>query len=224
MDKRRLLFDFGESIAAPGNHLFILGDLFDFWFEWKRVIPRRHFVVLHHIRGWADKGLKLYYLAGNHDFRLGSFLREEIGFQTFEGALNFEAGGRKFHLFHGDGVMKSDAGYRFLKKVLRNRLNQKLFTALHPDWGIKLADLSSRLSREVNEDRRDYEFTPDYLEYARRKIEGEGFDFVIMAHTHLPLFRQIGKGAYLNTGNWYRDFTYGLFQGGELKLEKYQER
>ena len=191
-ERKQNLFDFGDGIAEPGNHLFIIGDLFDFWFEWRRVIPKRHFKVLNKLSEWSDKGLKLYYLAGNHDFRLGEFLTDEIGFVTSEKFLEFEADGKKFHLFHGDGVKKTDYGYRFLKKILRNRFNQKLFLLLHPDIGMKLADASSATSRESQVNRNPYLDATDYLEYARRKI-AEGFDYIIMGHTHIPLLKKLCK-------------------------------
>ena len=219
-ERKQNLFDFGDGIAEPGNHLFIIGDLFDFWFEWRRVIPKRHFKVLNKLSEWSDKGLKLYYLAGNHDFRLGEFLTDEIGFVTSEKFLEFEADGKKFHLFHGDGVKKTDYGYRFLKKILRNRFNQKLFLLLHPDIGMKLADASSATSRESQVNRNPYLDATDYLEYARRKI-AEGFDYIIMGHTHIPLLKKLEGGYYMNSGNWFRDYSYGIFKDGELKLKMF---
>jgi len=220
-ERKEKLFAFGDKIAKPGNHFFLLGDLFDFWFEWKKVIPKRHFKVLREIAGWADKGLNLYYLPGNHDFRLGGFLQDELGFRTFKDTLDFTASGKKFHLFHGDGLMKSDSGYRFLKRVFRNRFNQWMFLLFHPDWGISLAEWSSNTSRGVQENRNPYEHTTDYADYAREKINGEGFDYVIMGHTHLPLQEEIEGGIYINTGNWYKDFTYAVFRENKLSLETF---
>ena len=218
--RREKLSALGKQIAEPGNHLFILGDLFDFWFEWRRVIPKRHFKVLRILGDMADKGLKMYYLAGNHDFRLGGFLEQEIGIETFKAHCDFEAEGRKFHIFHGDGVQKSDAGYRFLKKVFRNRINQRLFRWVHPDLGIAVADWSSLRSRDSQLLKNPLEAENDYIKYAEVKFS-EGFDFVIMGHTHRPLLKELKDGVYLNSGNWYRDFSYGVYQDGELKLEYY---
>ena len=219
-ERKQKLFTFGDAIAEPGNHLFIVGDLFDFWFEWRKVIPKRHFQVLRKFAEWNDRGLKLYYLAGNHDFRLGGFLSDEVGFHTAENHLDFEADCKKFHLFHGDGVKKTDYGYRFLKKVLRNRLNQWLFLAIHPDWGMKLADISSKTSRDSQVDRNPYADASDYYEYAQMKIN-EGYDYIVMGHTHIPLIKELKGGYYLNSGNWYKKFTFGSYKSGEIKIHTF---
>jgi len=218
--KQQYFYDFGGSIAAGQNHLFILGDLFDFWFEWRKVIPKRCFRVLYHLAQWRERGLQMYYLAGNHDFRLGGFLEQEVGVHTYINTLDFSAGGKRFHLFHGDGVQKSDSGYRILKKVFRNRINQAFFLAFHPDWGIALADWSSSKSRESNLLKNPSKAENDYIEYAERKIAG-GADYVLMGHTHRPLLHRFERGCYINTGNWYRAFSYAKFENGELTLNYY---
>lgn len=220
-EKRARLFGFTDSIAGSENKLFIIGDLFDFWFEWRKVIPKRHFRVLSKLLSWRERGLEMYYLAGNHDFRLGGFLDKEIGIKTFGDTLDFAAGGKKFHLFHGDGVQKSDVGYRILKKVFRNGLNQQFFLALHPDLGMALADWSSSKSRESNILKNPSKLEDDYVEYAEAKIEN-GFDYVMMGHTHRPYIHKFDKGMYINTGNWYKDFTYAVFDGRELVLRRYE--
>jgi len=219
--KRENFCDFGASIASPDNYLFILGDLFDFWFEWRKVIPKGSFGILYHLAKWQEMGLKMYYLAGNHDFRLGGFLEKEIGISTYMNTLDFTAEDKKFHLFHGDGVQKSDVGYRILKKVFRNPLNQWLFLALHPDIGIALADWSSSKSRESNLLKNPSKAENDYIEYAEKQITG-GADYVLMGHTHRPLVHRFDKGCYINTGNWYRAFSYAKFEKGELRLEYYK--
>lgn len=222
-DKVQRLIDFGNSVINKGDTLFFLGDLFDFWFEWRLVIPKSAFRVLHILRGWQDKGIDMYYLAGNHDFRLGGFLEREIGFKTFGDCIDFNAGGKKFHLFHGDGVQKSDVGYRILKKVFRNKVNQKLFMMIHPDFGIKMADWSSSKSRESQVLKNPSKAEDDYFSYAQQKIE-EGFDYILMGHTHRPLVKKLGNGCYLNTGNWYSAFSYGKFDGKELTLHYFGDR
>ena len=222
-EKVRKLTDFGKEVINEGDTLFFLGDLFDFWFAWRQVIPKSAFRILHILRGWREKGIDMYYLAGNHDFRLGGFLEEEIGFKTFRDRIDFIAGGKKFHLFHGDGVQKSDVGYRVLKRVFRNKVNQQLFMLIHPDLGIMIADWSSSKSRESQVLKNPSKAEDDYYAYAQKKIE-EGFDYILMGHTHRPLLKKLGKGCYLNTGNWYSAFSYGKFDGSELTLQYFGER
>lgn len=215
------LFAFGGGIAQPGNYLFIIGDLLDFWFEWRRSIPKRHFRVLREIANWVDRGLSVHYLPGNHDFKLGGFLEKEIGMQTYEHTLDFSALGKRFHLFHGDGLYKTDVWYRLMKKALRFPLNQKLFLLVHPDLGQKLADVFSAGSRGSQDRKLNKDLETDYFRYAEQKIAA-GFDFVIMGHTHKPILKKLGKGVYLNTGDWHRRFTYGVFKEGNLSLENFQ--
>jgi len=220
-EKRARLFAFGKNIASKDNKLFIIGDLFDFWFEWRKVIPKRHFRVLRELAMWRDNGLDMYYLAGNHDFRLGGFLENEIGIKTFGNELNLTAAGKNFHLFHGDGVQKSDVGYRFLKKIFRSGLNQQLFLLLHPDFGMKLADWSSSKSRNSNLLKNPSKLENDYIEYAERK-NSQGFDYILMGHTHRPLLYKLTSGLYINTGNWYQDFTYAKFSDDEISLKYFR--
>lgn len=215
------LFAFGRGIANPGNHLFIIGDLFDFWFEWGKVIPKKHFQVLHEIAGWREWGLNLYYLPGNHDFRLKGILKDEIGFYISDDTIDIEADGKRFHLFHGDGIQKSDVAYRLMKRIVRSPINQKLFSWLHPDLGLKLAEMSSSTSREAQSGRNPYEDAKDYMEYAQKKFD-EGFDFVVMGHTHLPLIKKLESGVYLNSGEWFKTFSYGMYRQGNLSLEIFQ--
>lgn len=220
-EKRERIFAFGDKIALPGNYLFIIGDFFDFWYEWGSVIPKRHFAALCRLALWVKRGLKIYYLAGNHDFRLEGFLQREIGLETFLNAFDFTAGGKKFHLFHGDGLIRNDYGYHFLKKILRSPLNQRLFLWLHPDLGMKIADLSSSASRDVHKRKDPLGKHPDVIAYSRRKI-ADGFDFVILAHTHEPFLEKINGGYLMNSGNWYRDFSFGRYKAGKLTLEYFK--
>jgi UDP-2,3-diacylglucosamine hydrolase len=221
--KQSRLFEFGKRIAYPENRLFILGDLFDFWFEWgKTVIIKKHFPILCELANWVKKGLKISYLAGNHDFYLGSFLKDEIGLELHPDTLDLEFEDKKFHLFHGDGLRKSDVGYRFLKKVFRSRFNQKLFGIIPPEIGLAMANWSSHKSREAQELRAHSKSYEDYRNYASDKISA-GYNYVIMGHTHIPELIPYGNGWYLNSGNWFRDFTYGIYTQGELKLETYKD-
>ncbi len=139
---------------------------------------------------------------------------------TSPNARELTADDKRFHLFHGDGLNKKDYGYLFLKKLLRSKFNQKLFLLIHPDIGMKIADWSSSTSRDIQSDREDTSSRNDYRRYAGVKINS-GCDYVLMAHTHQPYIENIDNGLLINTGNWYKDFTYGRYSSGELTLEKF---
>ena len=201
-ERRRKLFACLDHYADRMDTLVIMGDLFDFWFEWRHVILKAHFRMLCKLAEIRSRGIKIHYLAGNHDFALSRFLQDEIGAVIHMDSYEFEAEGKRFHLFHGDGLSPADWGYRVLRRVFRNPLNQKLYAWIHPDAGLSLAHISSLTSRNHTGRRWDVDGYA-YREAAAKKIQ-EGFDYVIYAHTHEPLLESVGNGIYLNTGDWLK--------------------
>jgi UDP-2,3-diacylglucosamine hydrolase len=207
---------FLQKLEIEAASIFFVGDLFDFWFEYKYVIPKKHFSVIRQLARMRDKGIEITYLAGNHDFWLGSFFERELGINTVIDEWSGEIAGKRFYLFHGDGVAKKDHGYRFLKRVLRNRLSIRFFRWLHPDWGIPLARFISGSSRQYT-NRVNLNDQNDYIEFARQRFS-DGFDYVIMGHRHSPfeLFEKDKK--YINLGDWLEHYSYAVFDGQELQL------
>lgn len=219
--RKDFLFECLDHYAPELDKLFILGDLFDFWFEWRRVIMRRHFQLLHKLRQFAERGIEIHFLAGNHDFALGSFLENEIGIQIHPNEYQFEYDHKRFYLMHGDGLAPADWGYRILKRIFRNRTNQKLFRLLPPDFSIGLADRCSHTSRNYAGRRWDIDGWA-YLA-AARKIIARGNDYVIFAHNHEPLIQPVEGGLYVNTGDWIRYFSYAVYEQGMMKLKYWHQ-
>jgi len=205
-----------KEIEEKADKLFIVGDLFDFWFEYKYVIPKRFFSILHQLKKIREKDIEVHYLTGNHDFWLGEFFTKELGILTYENDWAGEISGKKFYLYHGDGVAKKDSGYRLLKKILRNKTNLRIYRWLHPDVGIPLARMVSGSSRHYT-NRINLNDNDDYLEFARSKFD-EGYDYVLMGHRHNPLeINESGK-KYINLGDWLVHFSYAEFDGKNLRL------
>jgi UDP-2,3-diacylglucosamine hydrolase len=204
-----------NEIEQQGRTLVIVGDLFDFWYEWKFVIPKQHIPILFRLKVLLDRGIAIHYLAGNHDFRLHGFLETIIGLQIHSDAMIGDIQGQRIFIFHGDGVLTKDHGYRMLRRVLRNRLAQRGFSWIHPDLGMRLARGTSVTSRKY--ERGGAEDDRDYLAFAQRKF-GESFDGVVMGHTHRPLEHHEGSHTYVNLGDWITRFTYGLHDGTSLRL------
>ena len=173
--KSARFFSFLEYFECQDADLYIVGDLFDFWFEYKHAVPRRHFQIIAYLSDLCRKGRNIHYLAGNHDFWLGSFMENEVGLVLHPDHYSIPDLPYRIYVKHGDGLMKNDHGYRFLKKVLRNPVNIFLYRLLHPDFGIPLALFFSSWSREVK-DRANYNDL-DYREFAYGKID-QGNDFV----------------------------------------------
>lgn len=216
-EKERRLLSFLKMVEQdPDAMLIIAGDLFDFWFEYKYVVPRKHFRILGQLSLIASQ-LDIHYMAGNHDFWLDSFMSKEIGITLHPDDFVIENGGRQIYIRHGDGLLKNDHGYRFLKKVLRNKFNIFLYRMLHPDLGIPLALFFSHLSRNSGAKKSDVYMDIDYREYAYEQIE-KGYDIVVLGHTHWAALDPYKQGYYINPGFWGKNFTFVVVDNGEPKL------
>jgi len=221
-ENQKLFIKFLDQISETATHLYIVGDLFDFWFEYKYVIPKKYFVILHKLKGLVDKGIEINYLAGNHDFYMGSFFSESLKIKTWQDEFTFSLGGKRFYLWHGDGLAKKDAGYRFLKKILRNKYNIKIFRWLHPDWGFPFARFVSGSSRKYTNQINNERDETDYIDFAEKKFD-EGYDYVMMGHRHNPLVHEKNEHMYINLGDWIIKFSYAEFDGKKLRLKYYKE-
>lgn len=216
--KEHRLLRFLETIGPDADQLFIVGDLFDYWFEYRTVVPKGYFRLFAHLADLTDRGVSISYLAGNHDFWMKGYFPDELGIKVFAEPIERSIGGKRFYIHHGDGLLKRDTGYRILKKVLRNKANIFLFSLVHPDLTGAIARWSSRTSRK-HTGNKTYE-EGDMLEFAAKKI-AEGFDYVIMGHNHRSLYRNIGGGVYVNLGDWIEENTYAEFDGKNLRLKRW---
>ena len=208
------LHGFLDSLPGRASSLYIVGDLFDFWFEYRTAIPRRYFGTLTALQRVRDAGVEITYLNGNHDFWLGSFLAESLGIRTVDGPVTVEAQGRKLWVHHGDGLIGGDGGYKLLRRVIRHPFAIGLYGLLHPDLGIPLALAVSGRSRSS---RGDPPLTPDRLwnEIGAPRF-AEGYDGVIIGHFHHAFERRDGGHELFVLGDWIDDFTYLELTDGVL--------
>lgn len=220
-DKERIKLEridrLASKIRTDGDRLVILGDLFDFWFEYKRAIPKENLDTLMLLRDLIKEGITVDYISGNHDFWMDDFFQNQIGAAVHCDSLEFEYAGKKLHLIHGDGLAPADRGYRLLKRVLRNRVCIWLYRKLPPDFAIALAKRVSGTSREYTA-RREHHFAQDYENYARSKLN-EGFDIVAIGHLHLPVYKEFPAGIYINTGDFINHFSYARMDGDGISLK-----
>jgi len=216
--KQQKIAQLFDLVRADGDRLIVLGDLFDFWFEYKHAIPKDHHRVLCLLDDLVRHGVQVDYVSGNHDFWMGDFFTTEMGIAVHRDTLDLEYDGKKLHLIHGDGLAKADRGYRFLKRILRNRVNIWLYRKLTPDWAIPLAKAVAGSSRNYTS-QRDPDFVADYETYARQKLAA-GYDVVAIGHLHIPAMKNFDGGVYINTGDFIDSFTYAKAAGEEVRLEK----
>jgi len=208
-EKENKLISFLKFSQNNCNELFIVGDLFDYWFEYKRVIQKGFFRTLSALSELSDSGVKLHYFIGNHDFLHRDFFEKEIGAIIYQDAIDIVLNGKRFFIGHGDGLVKNDVGYKILKNILRNKFLQRLYSSIHPDLGIKIASSTSKKSR-VYTSNKNYGTVDGLLETAYSKIDS-GFDYVLFGHTHQRSFEKYKEGFYINLGSWLSNPCYGKF-------------
>lgn len=213
------LHGFLDALVTRAASVTIVGDLFDFWFEYRTAIPRRAFETLARLRRLREAGVDVVYLNGNHDFWLGRFLEETIGVRTHDGPLALERDGHRLWIHHGDGLVGGDLGYRVLRRVIRHPVSIGLYRWIHPDLGIPLARQVSRWSRG-SRDERPLEPERLWREVALPRF-AEGHDTVMIGHFHHPFQRRENGRAFFVLGDWIRSFTYVVLEGGELRLESW---
>lgn len=214
--KELLLIKFLQFIAHDADRLFILGDLFDYWFEYKRVIQKDFFRTHAALRNLSDNNIEINYIIGNHDFLHRDFFQKEIGANLYFDEVDFNIEGKKFFVGHGDGLMKNDKGYIILKKILRNSFLQRLYSAIHPDLGIKIASSTSKTSRNYTENK-NYGESDSLFEIAKEKID-KGYDYVMLGHSHIRAKREYKDGYYINLGSWLENPCYGKFDGERFEI------
>lgn len=214
-ERESLFCDFLYSIKGA-TKLYILGDLFDYWFEYRRVIQKGYFRTFTALHDLAKSGTEINYLIGNHDFMHRDFFEKELNVNLHYEEIEIEIEKKKFFLGHGDGLVKNDIGYLILKKILRNSILQKVFSIIHPDLGIWIASSSSRKSRNYTKTK-NYGEIDGLMEAAREKIN-EGFDYVLFGHTHVRIVEKIGSGMYINLGTWLEQPCYGKFTNQKFEI------
>jgi UDP-2,3-diacylglucosamine hydrolase len=218
-EKENRLLEFLNWIFPSTQQLFVLGDLFDFWFEYRTVIPKGFHRTLAALQRFTDHGIPIHYLTGNHDFWMGDFFAEEIGIRIHREPFEISLDGKRIYLHHGDGLAKNDIGYRLIKPILRNKMNVWLYRWIHPDIGVRLARRSSRTSREYT-GQKDYGEGDGMLRFAEEKIQ-EGYDLVVMGHRHKPVAVSIGYGTYVNLGDWITWNSYAVLDSGVMTLTRW---
>jgi UDP-2,3-diacylglucosamine hydrolase len=219
VEKEQQIVDFLSMVERDGEQLFIVGDLFDFWFEYRSVVPKGYFRLFTKLQDLTRRGIQVLFLAGNHDFWLKGYFHEALGVQVFLEPVEREIFGKRFLIHHGDGLLKNDTGYKILKAVLRNRLSVFLFSLIHPDIAGAVARWSSRKSRQ-HTGKRTFEQN-DMVEFAEQKIQ-QGFDVVVMGHNHIPVMKKFGTGVYVNLGDWITEKTYAVFDGKNMELKRWK--
>lgn len=225
-DRERRLVKWLREAAKDAHEIYLVGDLFDFWFEYKHAVPKGFTRVLGTLGELTDQGISIHLFTGNHDMWIFDYVPEETGVILHRSPVKRAWSGQRFYIGHGDGLGPGDHGYKFIKRVFASTLCQWLFARFHPNLGIALANFWSRKSREKGADK-DRLFLGEENEwlaiFARETLEKEHFDYFVFGHRHLPLDLQVGeRSRYLNLGDWLGHYTYAVFDGEEMELLTYE--
>jgi len=214
-----------DEIKQDAAAIFLIGDLFDFWFEYKTVVPKGFTRTLGKLAEISDSGIPIHYFVGNHDMWMNGYFEEELGIPVYHKPKEFTFNNTTVFIGHGDGLGPGDKGYKRMKKIFTNSFFKWLFKWVHPDIGVKIAQYLSVKNKLISGDD-DAEFLGEDNEwlavYSRKKLEEKHRDFFVFGHRHLPLEIQLNeKSKYINLGDWIQYYTYGEFDGENFELKTY---
>ncbi|MFM2230360.1 MAG: UDP-2,3-diacylglucosamine hydrolase [Bacteroidota bacterium] len=215
-----------DTVKQDAEAIFLLGDLFDFWFEYQTVVPKGFVRVLGKLAEIRDSGIPIYFFVGNHDLWMSDYFEKELNIPVYHDNQLFTFHGKSFLIGHGDGKGPGDKGYKRMKKVFTNPFSKWLYRWLHPDVGVKLAQYLSVKNKLISGES-DVKFLGEdnewLVQYCKRKLETQHFDYFVFGHRHLPMTIALNEQAtYINLGDWVGYFTYGVFDGTQFSLEKFE--
>jgi UDP-2,3-diacylglucosamine hydrolase len=226
--REKKVIDFLDSIFHKTESLFLVGDIFDFWFDYKTVVPKGYVRIMAKLAQFSDAGIPVHYFKGNHDMWLDGYFENELGFTVHDDNYVFSAHGKTFLVGHGDGKGPDDVGYKRLKKIFRNPLCRWAFRWLHPDIGMAVAHAWSKRSRYATGEKLEKFSGVEnewLVHYVRRKQQHNPADFYIFGHRHLPLEIAIDENTkYINLGDWLHYQSYAEFDGHHLHLKYFEKQ
>jgi len=212
-----------DKVKEDAEAIFLLGDLFDFWFEYKTVVPKGFIRVLGKLAEITDSGIPVYFFTGNHDLWMDDYLEKELNITVYRNPKEFKFNDKTFLIGHGDGLGPGDKGYKRMKKIF----SKWFFRWLHPDLGMRLGHYLSTKNKLISGDE-DVIFLGEenewLVQYAKKQLETKPIDYFIFGHRHLPMNIVLNKtSSYVNLGEWISHFTYAVFDGEQLQLTKFEE-
>jgi UDP-2,3-diacylglucosamine hydrolase len=223
MAREKRICQFLDTIKDKASAIYLVGDLFDFWFEYATVVPKGYIRFLGKLAELKDRGVSIFVFTGNHDLWMKNYLTTELGIPVFFEPVIHELNGKSFYIAHGDGLGPGDTGYKIMKKIFANSVCRWLFKWLHPDIGVAIANYWSRKSRKAGNKKEEKSFgTNEWLaQYAASVLKHTPIHYFIFGHRHLPIEMAIENSTYINLGDWLQYDSYALFDGQQCKLCNY---
>ena len=225
MEREKLVVKWLDEVYGEASEIYLLGDIFDYWFEYKKVVPRGFTRFLGKIAEITDAGVTVNLFTGNHDVWAFDYLPREVGVNVYRDPITREYGGMKFLIAHGDGLGPGQMGYKILKGIFTSKIMQWLFARLHPNFATGLAHRWSKKSRSDKGVTTEWlgEDKESLVRFAHEKLKEEHFDYFVFGHRHLPLVLDLNeKSKLFYLGDWIENFTYAVFDGKTLELKHYK--
>lgn len=226
LPREKVFVSWLDSIKHDVDVLFLLGDLFDFWHEYKYVVPKGFVRVLGKLAELKDAGVEIHFFVGNHDLWMTDYFEKELNIPVYHKPKEFTLQGKTFLIGHGDGLGPGDKGFKFMKKIFTNPLCKWLFRWLHPDIGMRFGMYLSRENKSVSGDE-DVHFLGGDKEflilYCKEILTQKHYDYFVFGHRHLPMIFDLPQNSkYVNTGDWITYNTYGILENGVFELKVYK--
>jgi UDP-2,3-diacylglucosamine hydrolase len=224
--REKLFVKWLDEIKNDALEIYLLGDIFDFWYEYKKVAPRGFVRLLGKIAELTDAGIPVHFFTGNHDVWIFDYLPSEINIILHRNPIEKELLGKQFYLAHGDGLGTGDWSYKFLKKIFTNKVLQWLFSRLHPNFSLWLAHTwsnSSRNSKGLIASKFHGKDKEILYRYSQQLLQKKHYDYLVFGHRHIMVNIEIGDNGskFINLGDWLYNFSYGVFDGNNFELHKY---
>jgi len=226
LKREKLLVRWLEEKSKDAEAIYLLGDIFDFWFEYKRVVPRGFTRFLGTLSKLTDAGIPIYFFTGNHDIWVFDYLPRETGVSVIKDVHITSIHGKQFYIAHGDGLGPYDKSYNFLKKIFTSRVLQWAFKRIHPNFSVGFAHRWSKYSRGKHQITNVPDYEAEWLVKHARDVlkEGKTYDYFVFGHRHIPIKHKLNDtSTFVNLGDWLQTFSYGEFDGNEFRLRFYKE-
>ncbi len=222
--REKLLVKLLDEIKIDAHEIYFVGDIFDFWWEYKRVAPRGYIRFLGKIAEIADSGIPVHFFTGNHDLWMRDYLPTELGVKLHTEELIFSRNGKTIFAAHGDGLGPGDKGYKLLKKVFANRFLQWCLSRFYPNFAFGLAERWSQSSRKKE---KSYKYMGEgkenIIQFAKQQLERQHYDFQVFGHRHFPMILGLNEHAkFINIGDWIVNFTFAVFDGNDFELRTFK--
>ncbi len=223
VEREALIVQWLDSVLPEMKTLYLVGDVWDYWFEYGQVIPKGYSHLFACLRRLRDAGVEIFYFTGNHDMWMFRYLTDEFGIPILRKEVIHEIDGKRFYIAHGDGLGPGDFGYKMIKKIFASPVCQWLFARIHPNLGIRMMRYFSGTSRKHTAIEGFLGPEKEWLiQHAQEVRKKEKIDYFIFGHRHLPIDFDLGQGArYINLGDWLTYYSYAVWDGQELRLEYY---